>query len=134
MPLYFCHVISIFFLAFFFSSPNLSGRRFDVCHASTHGVALVRIYDAGLKRAARGTLKIQDAKKSPKIRHMSIHRRNTSGYFFATKAVIDNRKNLLNSNISPHRPQRHYNKFRAGLVLIPLSTDPDGVRTVPGGF
>jgi len=30
-------------------------------------VALVRISDAGLKRAARGSLKIQDAKKSPKI-------------------------------------------------------------------
>ena len=28
---------------FFFSSPNLSHRRVDVCHTSTHGVALVRI-------------------------------------------------------------------------------------------
>jgi len=26
----------------------------DVYHTSTHGVALVRIYNAGLKRAARG--------------------------------------------------------------------------------
>ena len=26
-----------------FSSPNLSGRTLDVCHTSTHGVALVRI-------------------------------------------------------------------------------------------
>ena len=33
--------LSIFLL--FFSSPNLSGRRLDVCHSSTHGVALVRI-------------------------------------------------------------------------------------------
>jgi len=32
-----------FFLSSFFSSPNLSGRRLDVCHTSTHGVALVRI-------------------------------------------------------------------------------------------
>ena len=30
-------------LVFFYSSPNLSGRRLDVCHTSTHGVALVRI-------------------------------------------------------------------------------------------
>jgi len=52
-------VLSIFYL---FSSPNLSRRRLDVCHTSTHGVALVRIYDAGLKRAARGSLKIQNAK------------------------------------------------------------------------
>jgi len=28
---------------FLFSSPNLSRRRLDVCHTSTHGVALVRI-------------------------------------------------------------------------------------------
>jgi len=56
-----------FFLSSLFSSPNLNRRRLDVCHTSTHGVALARIYDAGLKRAARGLLKIQDAKKSPKI-------------------------------------------------------------------
>ena len=34
---------SSFLLSFFFSSPNLSGRRLDVYHTSTHGVALVRI-------------------------------------------------------------------------------------------
>ena len=33
---------------------------------STHGVALVRISDAGLKRAARGSLEMQDPKMSPK--------------------------------------------------------------------
>jgi len=32
-----------FYLSFFFSSPNLSRRRLDVYHTSTHGVALVRI-------------------------------------------------------------------------------------------
>ena len=60
-----CPVVSFFYL--FYSSPNLSGRRLDVYHTSTHGVALVRIYNAGLKPAARGSLQIQDAKKSPKI-------------------------------------------------------------------
>ena len=29
--------------SFFLSSPNLSRRRLDICHTSTHGVALVRI-------------------------------------------------------------------------------------------
>jgi len=53
--------------SFFFSSPNLSRRRLDVCHTATHGVALVRISDAGLKRAARGSLKIQ---KVAKNRHL----------------------------------------------------------------
>ena len=32
-----------YLLSFFYSSPNLSGRRLDVYHTSTHGVALVRI-------------------------------------------------------------------------------------------
>jgi len=44
------------------SSPNLSRRRLDVCHTSAHGVALVRIQNAGLKRAVRGSLEIQDLK------------------------------------------------------------------------
>jgi len=49
-PLYFCPVVSIFYVSIylsiylsFFSSPNLSGRRLDVYHTSTHVVALVRI-------------------------------------------------------------------------------------------
>jgi len=46
----------------FLSSPNLSGQRLDVYHTSIHGVALVLIYNAHLKCAARGSLKIQDAK------------------------------------------------------------------------
>jgi len=66
--LYFRPVVtSIFFL---FSSPNLRRRRSDVCHTSTHGVALVRIWDAGLKPAAGGLLKIQDAKNREKICHL----------------------------------------------------------------
>jgi len=51
--------------------PNLSGRRLDVYHTSTHGVALVRIWNAGLKYTARGSLEMQDAKKSPKIGRLS---------------------------------------------------------------
>jgi len=49
------------------------------------------MYNAGLKRAARGWLEIQDAKKSPKIA-ISAHRTTLWGYIFATKARIDNRK------------------------------------------
>ena len=65
-------LLSFFFLFFV---AYLSGRRLDVCHTSTHGVALVQISDAGLKHAARGSLKIQDAKKSPKS--PSGHHRTT---------------------------------------------------------
>jgi len=53
-------VVCSFFFLLLFSSPNLSRRRLD-------GVALLRISDAGLKPAARGSLKTQDAKMSPKI-------------------------------------------------------------------
>ena len=52
---------------FFFSSPNLGGHRVDVYHTSTHGVALVRIQNAGLKCATCGSLEIQDAKMMQKI-------------------------------------------------------------------
>ena len=51
-----------YLLSSFFSSPNLSSQRMDVYHTSTHGVALVQISNACLKCAARGSLKIQDAK------------------------------------------------------------------------
>ena len=44
-----------------FSSPNLSGRRLDVYHTSTYGVALVQIHNAGLKSTACSSLKIQHA-------------------------------------------------------------------------
>jgi len=59
-------VVSSFYLLLF-SSPNLSGRRLDVYHTSTHGMALVRIWDAGLKYAAHGSLEIQGAKMAQKI-------------------------------------------------------------------
>ena len=36
-------LVLVLLLLLLFSSPNLSRRRLDVCHTSTHGVALVRI-------------------------------------------------------------------------------------------
>jgi len=61
-------ILSFFFLSFFyFSSANLSRRRLDVYHTCTHGVALVRIYDAGLKRAACGSLNYRTQKNRQKI-------------------------------------------------------------------
>jgi len=56
------YIFALWFLSFYllFSSPNLSGCRLDVYHTFTHGVALVRIQNAGLKCAARGSLEIQD--------------------------------------------------------------------------
>jgi len=53
----------------------------------------VRIQDAGLKRAARGWLKYRTPKivKNPPSAH---HRTIVLGYIFATKASIDNQKNV----------------------------------------
>jgi len=106
--LYFHPVVSSFFF-FFFSSPNLSGRRLDV-YTSTHGVALVQIQNAGLKRATRGSLKIQDAKKSPKS-PSEHYRTNLSDYIFVTKAHIDNRKKLVKQQYLSHMSSQ-YGEFR----------------------
>ena len=85
-----------FFLSslFFFSSPNLSGRRADVYHTSTRGVAFVRIYNAGLKCTARCSLEIQNPKMTQKIA-ICAPSHNFSGYIFPTEAHIDNRKKFV---------------------------------------
>jgi len=94
----------IFLSCFFFlvlSSPNLSGRRLHVYHTPARGVAFVRIENAGLNvlRAVRWKYRTQKWRKNCYPHHGT----NLSGYIFATKACIDNRrseKNLLNINIS----------------------------------
>jgi len=86
------YIFVLWFLSssFFFSSPNLSSRRLDVYHTSTHGVALVRIYNACLKCAALGSLKIQDAKIA-----ILAPSETLSGCIFAAEACTDNRKKLV---------------------------------------
>ena len=74
--------------------------------STIHGVALVRIWNAGVNCAARGSLEIHDAKKSP----FWHHRTTLSGYIFGTKACIHNRKKiLLNSNTSSTCPDNVVN-------------------------
>ena len=58
-------VVTIFLS--FFSSPNLSGHRLDVYHTSTHDVVVLRIQNAGLKCAVRGSLEMQDPKNRQKL-------------------------------------------------------------------
>jgi len=55
------------------------------------------------------------AKNSPS----AYHRTNLSGYIFATKAYTDNRKNVLNSNISPTCP---YNMVNVGLLAADIGS------------
>jgi len=90
------YIFALWFLSFyrllsFYSSPNLSGRRWDVYHTLTHGVALVRIYNVGLKyvHAARCKYRTQKWCKKSLSGH---HRTTLSGYIFATKPCINNRK------------------------------------------
>jgi len=76
----------------------------------------VRIKDAGLKPAARGSLKTQDAKsrqKSPS----GHHRTTLSGYIFATKARIDNRKKLVKQQYIPTCP---HNMVNFGLLAAEI--------------
>ena len=88
------HYIFILFLSsfffFFISSPNLSSRRLDVYHTLAHGVALMRIQNASLKCAARGSLQIH-------------HRPTLSGHIFTTG------QNLLSSNTSSTCPHNMVN-------------------------
>jgi len=86
------YIFALWFLLSFFFFPRLISAVADWMSAIfPHGVALVRISDACLKRAARGSLKIQDEKKWQKSLP-GHHRTNLSGYIFTTKARIDNRK------------------------------------------
>ena len=101
---------SLFFLCFFFffSLPNLSRRRLDVCHTSTHGVALVRISDAGLKPVARGSLKTQDAKVT-KNRHLGSIAQLWRATSSQLRHVSTIGKNLLSSNMSSTCPHNMVN-------------------------
>ena len=102
------HYIFVLFPTFFllFSSPNLSGRRLDVYHTSAHGVALVRIYNAGLKCAARGSLEMQDAKNRQKFA-ICAPSHNFVGPVFATKAHIDNREKIVKQQYLPHMSSQY---------------------------
>jgi len=96
-PLYFSAVVSF---SSFLSSPNLSGRRLDVYHTSTRGVALVRIYNADLKCAARDSLNIQDAKNRQKFA-ISAPLHNFVWLYLCNQGLYrQSKKNLLNNNTS----------------------------------
>jgi len=91
---YFSHVSS------FFSSRNLSGRRLDVYHTCTHGGP-----SANLECRSEMWCMRLAANAGPKSRQISPsghHRTNLSGYIFATKAHIDNRKEIVKQQYLIH--------------------------------
>ena len=132
-PFYF-HPVSFFFLllsSFFFSSPNLSGLKLDVYHTLAHGVALVRIQNAGLKCAARGSLQIQDAKKSPKIA-ISAPSHNFVGLYLRNQGIYrQSEKNLLSSNIFSTCP---HNMVNFGPLTAEIVSGVWGTPTNFNGF
>ena len=69
--------------------------------SSTRGVVLVRIYNTDLKCAARGSLKMQDAKKLPKIRRLGTISQLCRAISSQLRHVSTIGKSLLNSNTSP---------------------------------
>ena len=103
------YIFMLWFL-FLFSSPNLSGRRLDVYHTNVHNtrcglsVNLECRSETCCVQLAENTARKKIAKKSPSGHHPTT----LSGYIFATKACIDNRKkNLLSSNISSTWPPQY---------------------------
>jgi len=86
------YIFALWFLLCYLSSfPRLISAVADLMSAifPHNGVAfiIVRIYAAGLKHAARGSLKYRMQKIA-----IWAPSHNLSGYVFATKACIDNRK------------------------------------------
>ena len=88
--------LSCGFFFYLFSSPNLSRRRLDVYHTSTHGVAL------GLKCAARGSLQMQD----PKNRHLGTFTQLCRAISLQIRHV---KNNVLSSNTSSTCPHNMVN-------------------------
>jgi len=83
-------------------------------HTSTHDVALVRIQNAGLKRAARGSLNIQDAE----IRHLrTIAQLYRAGLYLCSKASVDNRKKKLVKQQYLLRHKASHNMVNVGSQL-----------------
>jgi len=122
-----CPVVSSSF--FLFSSPNLSGRRGDVYHTSTHGLSanLECRSEMCYTLLAGKTGRKNHAKKSPS----GHHRTTLPGCIFASKACIDNRNNLLNSNISSTCP---HNMANVGPLTAEIGLPVWGTRAHFNGF
>ena len=126
--LYFCPVFSS--SIFLFSSPNLSRRRLDVYHTSTQCCGLSANLGCRSETCCTRLAEIQDTKhrqKSPS----GHHRTTLSGYIFATKACIDNRKIFKNSNTSSTCPD---NMVNFGLLAAEIGLPVWGTPANFNGF
>ena len=93
-----------FLLSFFvllFSSPNLSGRRLDVCHTSTHGVALVRTnLECRSETCCARLAENAGRKKSPKSRRLRTTVQLCRAISSQLRHVSTIGKKTISSNIS----------------------------------
>jgi len=108
-PLYFCPVVFSSSIFFFFSSPNLSGRRLDVYHYlytwCDPSVNLECRSKMCCMRLAGNAGHKKVAKNSRSVHHCTT----LSSYIFATKARIDNRKKLVKQQCLPTCPRNMVN-------------------------
>jgi len=120
-------LLFLFSSSFFFSSPNLSSRRLDVCHT---WCSLIANLECSLKRAARGSLKMQDAKKSPKSRHLRTIVQLCRAISSQLRHVSTiGKKNLLSSNISSSCPQNMVNFALLAAEIGPVVWGPQLIST-----
>ena len=124
------YIFALWFLLSFLSSPNLSGRRLDVYHTSTHGVALVRIQNAGLKCAARGSLEMQDPKNRQKG-HLGSITQLCRAISSQLRHISTIGKKLLSNNMSPIRP---YNMVNFGPLAAEIVSLVWGISANFNGF
>ena len=98
------YIFMLWFLSiFFFSSPDLSCRRLDVMHTSTHGVALECRSETCCARLAENTGRKKVAKNSNLSTIAQICRALSSQLYRQSK------KNLLSSNMSSTCPHNMVN-------------------------
>ena len=83
-----------YFFLLLFSSPNLSGRRLDVYHTSTHGVALYVNLEFRSEMCCMRIAENTGRKKVAKNRHLGTIAQICRD-IFPTTARIDNRKKLV---------------------------------------
>jgi len=110
------YIFALWFLLlsfYLFFSPNLSRRRLDIFHFHTWCGLSANLgcrSETCCTRLAENT----GRKKSPKTRHLRTIAQLCQA-IFATKAYIDNRKKMLNSNNSY---TCHFNQYICIIVLI----------------
>jgi len=121
----FCRVVSFFF--YLFSSPNLSGRRMNVYHTSTHDVVDPSAnLECRSERCCTRLAGNAEPKNSPKHRHLRTIAQICRAISSQIRHISTIGKNLLSSNISstcPHNRAHQLYKNFSMLFLFPVKRD-----------